>query len=259
MLGAIAGDVIGSVFEWNNVKKTDFPLFHADSTFTDDSVLTFAVAHCVVHGADYAATIRAYARRYPKRGYGGMFSAWIGSDAAGPYNSFGNGSAMRVSAVGFAFGTEERVLAEARRSAEVTHDHPEGIKGAQAVALAIFLARTRRDKGVIREAVVRRFGYDLGRRLDDIRPGYRFDETCPGSVPEALTAFLESNDYEDAVRKAVSLGGDSDTIACIAGGVAQAFYGGVPGPIERAVRERLPSELLAELDEFNARFVAAGA
>lgn len=254
MLGAIAGDIIGSVYEFNNVKTTAFPLFGRDSTFTDDSVLTLAVADCVLHGLDFAQTIRRYALRYPDRGYGGMFRQWMVSDELGPYHSFGNGSAMRVSAVGFAGLSADDVLAKARLSAAVTHDHPEGIKGAQAVALAIFLARTQRDKALIRETIRDRFGYDLGRTLDAIRPGYHFDETCQGSVPEAIIAFLESSSYEDAVRKAVSLGGDSDTIACIAGGIAQAYYGGVPEPIAVEVRRRLPHELLALLDEFTLKF-----
>lgn len=254
MLGAIAGDIIGSVYEFDNVKTTAFPLFGRASTFTDDSVLTFAVADCVLHRLDYAQTIRSYARRYPNRGYGGRFRSWLETDDAGPYNSFGNGSAMRVSAVGFAGFSVDRVLAEARRSAAVTHDHPEGVKGAQAVALAIYLARTRRDKALIKAAIRSMFGYDLERTLDAIRPDYRFDETCQGSVPEAIIAFLESSSYEDAVRKAVSLGGDSDTIACIAGGIAEAYYGGVPEPIAAEARRRLPPELLALLDEFTARF-----
>ncbi|MBI4347205.1 MAG: ADP-ribosylglycohydrolase family protein [Elusimicrobia bacterium] len=253
MLGAIAGDVIGSVFEFDNVKRADFRLFSADSDFTDDSVLTFAVADCILNSLDYGRTIRSYARRYPGRGYGGRFKSWVASEQLGPYQSFGNGSAMRVSPVGFAFDTEERVLAEARRSAEVTHDHPEGIKGAQAVALAIFLARTTRDKKLVRRRVAA-LGYDLDRTLDQIRPGYAFDETCPGSVPEAVIAFLESEGYEDAVRKAVSLGGDSDTIACMAGSIAQAYYGSVPAAIEAEVRERLPEEFADILDRFNERF-----
>lgn len=254
MIGAIAGDIIGSVYEFDNIRTMDFPLFGPASAFTDDSVLTFAVADCVLHGLDYAKTIRSYARRYPNRGYGGMFRKWIENDGAGPYNSFGNGSAMRVSAVGFAGWTIEAVLAEARRSAEVTHDHPEGIKGAQAAATAIFLGRQRCDKALIKRTIQDRFGYDLDRTFDAIRPVYRFDETCQGSVPEAIIAFLESSSYEDAVRKAVSLGGDSDTIACIAGGIAEAFYGGVPEFIEAEVRRRLPPELLSLLDEFQAKY-----
>jgi ADP-ribosylglycohydrolase len=254
MLGAVAGDIIGSVYEFNNTHRYNFELFTPLSTFTDDTVLTVVVADCILHGKDYARTIWEYGNRYPDRGYGGRFSHWLASKDPKPYNSFGNGSAMRVSPVGFAFDTLEETLAEARRSAEVTHNHPEGIKGAQAVAAAIFLARRGESRGYIREYITDTFGYDLNHTLDEIRPNYTFDETCRGSVPEAIIAFLESNDYEDAIRKAVTLGGDSDTIACITGGIAQAHYGGVPGYIVQEVRNRLDPELLRIMDECNERF-----
>ncbi|MEK7656803.1 MAG: ADP-ribosylglycohydrolase family protein [Elusimicrobiota bacterium] len=255
MLGAVAGDIIGSVYEWDNAKRMDFPLFTVGSDFTDDSVLTFAVADCVLNGLEYAATLRKYARAYPDRGYGGMFRRWFLSDKPGPYHSFGNGSAMRASPIGFAYDTEARVLEEARKSAAVTHDHPEGIQGAQAVALAVFLARTTKDKETIRRCVVERFGYDLSRTIDSIRPSYRFDVTCRGSVPEAIIAFLESDDFEDAIRRAVSLGGDSDTIACMTGGIAQAYYGEVPPAIEREAVKRLPIEFLKLLADFNKEYL----
>ena len=251
MLGAIAGDVIGSVFEWDNVKNLRFPLFSAESTFTDDTVLTIAVADAFLNGKDYSGFIRRYARAYPNRGYGGRFRDWMESDDAGPYNSLGNGSAMRVSPVAWTLDSEAAVLTEARATAVVTHDHPEGIKGAQAVALAIFLARTTRDKALIKRRISTDFGYDLSRSVAAIRPDYRFDETCPGSVPEALIAFLESSSFEDSIRLAVSLGGDSDTIACITGGVAEAYYGGVPDPIRSEVLKRLPPPFLAVLDSFS--------
>lgn len=254
MIGAVAGDVIGSVFEWNNVKSTKFPLFAKESAFTDDSVLTFAVADCVLSGKEFGATIRDYARAYPNRGYGGRFRDWILSDDLRPYNSFGNGSAMRVSPIGFAYDSEERVLAEARASALVTHDHPEGVKGAQATALAVFLARTTHDKALIRGRIASQFGYSLNRTVEAIRPEYGFDETCQGSVPESIIAFLDSESYEDAIRKEISLGGDSDTIACITGGIAQAYYGEVPSPIVLEVRRRLPPEFISLLDQFESRF-----
>ena len=228
MLGAIAGDIIGSVYEFYSVKSTDFKLFTPESRFTDDTVLTVAVADCILNDKKYAETFRSYGQCYPNVGYGNTFGSWIDSGRLAPYSSFGNGSAMRVSPVGFAFTTLNSVLEEAGKSAEVTHDHPEGIKGAQAVALAIYLAREGYSKDAIRDYVEENFEYDLHRTLDEIRPDYDFDETCQGSVPEAIIAFLESNDYEDAVRKAVSLGGDSDTQACIAGGIAQAFYKKIP-------------------------------
>ncbi len=255
MIGAIAGDIIGSVYEWNNIKTTEFELFGPGCRFTDDTVLTVAVADCILSGREYSAAFREYGRRYSDAGYGGLFRQWIFSGDPRPYNSFGNGSAMRVSPVGFAFSTLEAVLDEAIRSAEVTHNHSEGIKGAQAVASAVFLARDGKGRKEIQAFIEDRFGYNLRRALNEIRPGYRFDVTCRGSVPEAIIAFLESHDYEDAVRKAVSLGGDSDTIACITGGIAQAYYKSIPRFIVKKVRAALPVEFLKIVDEFNDRFV----
>jgi len=255
MLGAIAGDIIGSVYEWRPTKSPRFrPLFHPRSRFTDDTVLTVAVADQVLHGGDLAALLKDYARSYPHAGYGGNFHGWVNAAESEPYNSWGNGSAMRVSPVGYAFDTIEDVLSQARLSAEVTHNHPEGVKGAQATAAAIFLARTGQSKDEIRAYVADSFGYDLGRELDAIRYRYSFDVSCQGSVPESILAFLESDDYEHAVRLAVSLGGDSDTMACIAGGIAQAFYGGVPGPIRDEALYRLDDRLRGVLAEFEARF-----
>ena len=259
MLGAVAGDVIGSVFEARPIKTTEFPLFGAGSTFTDDTVLTVAVAYAILHDVDYVIALKSFGRRYPHAGYGGSFYGWLASPASRPYNSWGNGSAMRVSPVGWAFDTVEDVLREARRSAEVTHDHPEGIKGAQATALAILLARQGATRAAIREEIAGRFGYDLGRTLDGIRPGYRFDVSCQGSVPESIIAFLEAEGVEDAIRKAISLGGDSDTMACIAGGIAEAFFGGVPDEIAAGVRARLPGEFLGVIDEFYRRVGQSGA
>ncbi len=254
MIGAIAGDIIGSVYEWKNVKTTDFELFDPRCRFTDDTVLTVAVADCILSGREYSEAFREYGRRYPDAGYGGLFREWLFSRDQRPYNSFGNGSAMRVSPVGFAFSPLEAVLDEAKKSAVVTHNHPEGIKGALAAASAVFLSRDGKSKEEIQAFVEDRFGYDLHRRLDEIRPGYRFDVTCQGSVPEAIIAFLESLDYEDAVRKAVSLGGDSDTIACITGGIAQAYYKSIPRFIVEKVRSSLPAEFLKVVDDFNGAF-----
>jgi len=255
MIGAIAGDIIGSVYEWHNVKSTEFPLFQSRSRFTDDTVLTVGVADVILHGGDYASAFKEYYARYPGRGYGGMFHRWAGSPDPAPYDSFGNGSAMRVSPVGFAFDSLEETLDEARRSAEVTHNHPEGIKGAQATAAAIFLSRTGRSKDDIKDYVEDRFGYDLGEPLDSIRKYYTFNETCQGSVPQAVRAFIESDGFEDAVRKAISIGGDSDTIGCIAGGIAQAFYGGVPGEIRDEVLARLEEGLRETVLEFEERYL----
>jgi ADP-ribosylglycohydrolase len=254
MIGAIAGDIIGSVYESHCLKTTEFALFTANSTFTDDTVLTVAVADCILHGKDYATTFKQYARKYPYAGYGGMFLRWASSDSLAPYNSFGNGSAMRVSPVGFAFNTMDEVLAEAKRSAEVTHNHLEGIKGAQAIAAAIFLARKDESMSNIKNFIENNFGYSLHQSLDEIRYYYYFNETCEGSVPQAITAFLESNSFEDAIRKAISLGGDSDTLACMAGGIAQAYYKIIPPYIIKEVKNRLHPELLAVVEEFNSTY-----
>ena len=252
MLGAMIGDIVGSVYEWHNIKTADFPLFQPDCFFTDDTVLTAATAKALMYGISYTKAYQDFARRYPGRCYGGNFNSWIYLEDPKPYNSWGNGSAMRVSPVGFALDTVDEVLAEAKRSAAVTHDHPEGIKGAQATALAILLARQGATQPEIRAEISRRFDYDLNRTLDEIRPGYTFDVSCQGSVPEAIIAFLKSESFEDAVRKAISLGGDSDTIACITGGIAEAFYGGVPDPIAEQGLGFLPEEFLNILRDFKA-------
>ena len=243
MLGAIAGDIIGSVYERWPIKTKEFPLFDPQCSFTDDSVLTIAVAEAVVSGASYEDSIRQFGRRYPNAGYGGSFIGWLFTDSPQPYNSWGNGSAMRVSPVGFAFDDEETVLREAKRSAEITHNHAEGIKGAQATALAVFLARRGADKQFIQCQIEQLFGYDLSRTVDEIRPQYSFDISCQGSVPEAIVAFLDSSSYEDAIRNAISLGGDSDTLACITGGIAEAFYREIPASVLREVKARLTNDL----------------
>ncbi|MBL8967702.1 MAG: ADP-ribosylglycohydrolase family protein [Spirochaetaceae bacterium] len=254
MLGAMVGDVIGSTREFRPVKYKAFRLFEAGSSFTDDSVMTLAVAKAAMAGGDYGAAMRELGVRYPNSGYGGRFWRWLTGYVAGPYCSYGNGSAMRVSPVAWAFDTEAEVLREAAASALPTHDHPEGVKGAQATALAIFMARRGADKDDIGKEIAGRFGYDLSRRLDDIRPGYRFDETCQGTVPEAIISFLESSDFEDAVRNAVSLGGDADTLAAIAGSIAEAHYGDIPGallgPALATLDEELSDITFAFLDRF---------
>jgi ADP-ribosylglycohydrolase len=231
MLGAICGDVIGSVYERFNYKGKDFPLFKEGTRFTDDTVLTIAVADAIMNNRDYAEVFREYARKHPLAGYGASFISWVDNSEMGPYNSWGNGSAMRVSSIGWLFNTLEEVESEAEKSASVTHNHPEGIKGAQAVASAIFMARSGNNKDEIKKYIERTFEYDLDRKLDDIRPIYEFDVSCQGSVPEAIIAFLESDDYESCVRGAVSIGGDSDTIAAMAGSIAEAYYGNIPKEI----------------------------
>jgi ADP-ribosylglycohydrolase len=255
MIGAIAGDVIGSVHEAAATKTKRFPLFTAESCFTDDTVLTVAVAEVLLTGGDYVRAFHQYFQAYPDVGYGQQFRLWAELRRKKPYHSWGNGSAMRVSPVGMARDTLEEVLAEAERSARVTHDHPEGIRGAQAVAAAVFLARQRRDKQEMREYIETTFGYRLDQPLKRIRPTFLFDVSCQGTVPPALRAFLEADGYEDAVRNAISLGGDADTLACIAGAVAGAYYG-VPADIESEVLERLDGPLRGVVSQFRERFDA---
>jgi ADP-ribosylglycohydrolase len=256
MLGAIAGDIIGSIYEFDNIKTKDFPLFSDDSEFTDDSILTVAVADTILNGGNYTNKFKQYFQRYPNPmgSYGERFFIWALSGNSEPYNSYGNGSAMRVSPVGFAFNDLDTVLQEAKRSAEVTHNHPEGIKGAQATASAIFLARTGNSKDAIKSYIQNTFGYDLERTIAQIRPNYSFHVSCQGSVPEAIIAFLESTDYEDAIRNAVSMGGDSDTIACITGGIAHAFYGKVPDAIAQEALSRLDELLHGVTTKFMTQY-----
>jgi ADP-ribosylglycohydrolase len=256
MLGAIAGDIIGSVYEARPIKTTTFPLFSAGSRFTDDTVLTVATAQAILEKRDYGQAYRMLARAYPDRGFGAAFAHWFQADAAAPYNSWGNGAAMRVSPVGWAFDDQARVLSEARQSAAVTHNHPEGIRGAQATALAIWLARRGTDKKTIRQTLAERFGYDLKRTVAAIRPNYRFEISCQRSVPEAIICFLEATDFETAVRLAISLGGDSDTQACIAGAIAEAFYGPVPETIRTAVDHRLPQAFRDTIARFTATYLS---
>jgi ADP-ribosylglycohydrolase len=229
MIATILGDIIGIPYEKKPCKKVDFyPLLRHYARFTDDTVLTLAVASAILkkneNGIPYQQEILAFARRHPNAWYGGRFKIWMASENPKPYGGLGNGSAMRVSAIGWAFDSVDEVLAEAKHSAEVTHNHEEGIKGAQAVALAIFMARNGKSKAEIKSEISERFHYNLDRTVDEIRPNYGFDVTCPGSVPEAMIAFLESTGVENAIRLAVSLGGDADTQAAIAGGIAEAFY-----------------------------------
>jgi len=244
MLGAITGDVVGSVYEWSNIKHKNFnPLFSPRAFFTDDTVLTVALMDAILHDADYGDMLRDYYNDYPNAGYGGRFHQWAKYDNQEPYNSWGNGSAMRTSAVGFVYDSLEEVLEKAENYSSYTHNHPEGIKGAQATSAAIFLARNGSTKEEIKEYIVDTFEYDLDRTLNDIRPDYKFNESCQGTVPEAIIAFLESNDFEDAIRNAVSLGGDSDTLTCITGGIAEAFYGDIPQEIANETMKRLVPEM----------------
>lgn len=254
MIGAIAGDIIGSVYEFDNIKTTDFPLFTSRSQFTDDTVHTVALADSIMSGVDYTSKLKEYYGHYPDASYGGMFRHWVSSADTEPYNSFGNGSAMRVSPVGYAFESLEETLRQAEASAAVTHNHPEGIKGAQATATAIFLARQGKSKGEIREYMEGTFAYDLSEPLDSIREWYYFNETCQETVPQGIIAFLESESFEDAIRKVISIGGDSDTLGTITGGIAQAFYGGVSRDITEKALELLDDRLRGITVEFMDRF-----
>ncbi len=254
MLGAIAGDIIGSVYEAAPIKTKDFPLFSPSSCFTDDTVLTVALADAILNDREYGSVMKRYVRRYPDAGYGGSFFHWALSSDSPAYNSFGNGAAMRISPAGWAYDTLKESLERARDFTEITHNHPEGIKGAQAVTAAIYLARAGRSKEEISEHIETSFHYDLSRPLDEIRPRYAFDVSCQGTVPPAIRAFLESRDFEDAIRNAVSLGGDSDTLACITGGIAEAFYAGVPQPIAERVAEMIDRDLSDIVARFRKRF-----
>jgi len=258
MIGAIAGDIIGSVYEAHPIKTKDFPLFHPRCRYTDDSVLTIAVAQAVLTDGDYRRWVWEIGRRHPHAGYGGSFIGWLHASDPQPYNSWGNGSAMRVSPVGWAFDTVDDVLGEAARTAEISHNHPEGIKGAQAAALAVFLARTTGDKGLVKKEIAGRFGYSLDRTVDRIRPSYGFDVSCQGTVPEAVISFLEADGYEDAVRNAVSLGGDSDTLACITGAIAEAYYGPLKPDILHKVETILPDDLWRIVEQFRRRYARRG-
>jgi ADP-ribosylglycohydrolase len=254
MVGAIAGDVIGSVHEAAATKTKRFPLFTPESCFTDDTVMMAAVAEVLLDGGDYTRAFHRYFRAYPDAGYGQQFKLWCELRRTEPYNSWGNGSAMRVGPVGLAFDRLEDVLAEAERSARVTHDHPEGIRGAKATAAAVFLARRRpQEKSDIAKYVEAEFGYDLGVPLQRVRRTFLFDASCLGTVPWALRAFLEADGYEDAIRNAISLGGDADTLACIAGAVAGAYYG-VPADIAAETLGRLDDRLRRVVARFAERF-----
>lgn len=228
MFGAIVGDIAGSTYERHSFKLECCPIFAEGSQFTDDTVLTLATADHFIFGDSYAKVYRQFGRNYPHAGYGASFRKWMLSADPQPYQSWGNGSAMRASPIGWVADDLEWALEEAKRSAEVTHDHPNGIKGAQAVAASVFLARQGASKEGIRSYVTQAFGYNLDRTVAEIRPNYGFDVSCEGSVPEAIVAFLDSSGFEDAIRKAISLGGDSDTIACISGSIAHAFYKTIP-------------------------------
>lgn len=260
MLGAVIGDIAGSRFEWNNCRAKDFELFTRECKVTDDSIMTLAIARAITAcrgdytalGARAVESMRALGGAYPNSGYGGMFRGWLHADDPQPYNSYGNGAAMRVSPCGFAADGLEEAILLSRQVTEVTHNHPEGLRGAEATTAAIWLARQKESMAGIR-AFISRYYYPLDFALDDIRDTYAFDESCQGTVPQAITAFLESADFEDAIRNAISIGGDSDTVAAITGGIAQAYYG-VPGAIRARALPYLDETLLGILTAFEAAF-----
>ncbi|MEM9644973.1 MAG: ADP-ribosylglycohydrolase family protein [Planctomycetota bacterium] len=254
MIGAILGDVVGSHFEHFPTKYTDFELFSEHSFFTDDTVLTVAVADWLLHGGELHSYFHDYVERYPGAGYGGTFLHWAQCRDTEPYGSWGNGSAMRVAPVAYTQDSLDEVLQVAQRTASVTHNHPNGILGALAVAGSTFITRTGGSKDDVRRFVDNHIGYDLSRTVDSIRPQYSFDVSCDGSVPEAITAFLESTSVEDAIRLAISLGGDSDTMACIAGAIAEPFFGGVPDSLWQQTVTRLDDRLLSIINEFRCKY-----
>ncbi|MEI7830724.1 MAG: ADP-ribosylglycohydrolase family protein [Prolixibacteraceae bacterium] len=262
MLGAIIGDIVGSRFEFTNHKSTEFELFHRDCQFTDDTICTIAVADwlCTTepNPQRFADLLQQWCREYPNPmgGYGLKFKSWIREANPQPYGSFGNGSAMRIAPVGWAFNTVEETCMVAKQISEVTHNHPEGIKGAQAAAVAIFLARTGHSKQEIKQEITDRFGYNLNRTCREIQPVYLYNETCQGTVPEAIIAFMDGTDFESSIRLAVSLGGDSDTLTCITGSIAEAFYR-IPYEIEKSAMNYLPEKITNVLSLFRKKFTSS--
>ncbi|MBR3724838.1 MAG: ADP-ribosylglycohydrolase family protein [Bacteroidales bacterium] len=243
MIGAIIGDIVGSRFEFNNHRSTEFEFFHRDCNFTDDTVMTIAVADAIMNNRPFGEVMHEYGSKYPNRGYGARFFNWLLSTTPKPYNSYGNGSAMRVAPCALlARGNREQALTWAAASAVCTHNHPEGVKGALAVTDCILLAAEHRPMKEIRHLAQQLYGYNMDFSIDQIRPTFHFNETCQHTVPQAIEAFLESHDFESAIRHAVSLGGDSDTIACITGGMAEAYYG-VPDAYKTAAMALLPPQM----------------
>lgn len=261
MLGAVVGDIIGSTYEFVDMKRYDFDLLPEGSCFTDDSVMTIAVAHWLAHYDEggltteqLISTMQELGRKYPYAGYGSSFNSWLWSENPQPYNSWGNGAAMRVSPVGLYAETLDEALELAKRTAEVSHNHPEGIKGAQAVAVAVWMATRDHSKDEIRNYITEKFHYDLSRTVDEIRPTYRWDVSCKGSMSEAIICFLESNDFEDVIRLAVSLGGDADTLGAISGSIAACIYP-IPNHITVECEKRLTPDLLQIMSDFEEYIV----
>jgi len=251
MYGAVIGDIVGSIYEFNNLKSKDFPFFDSRCLFTDDTICTIAIADALLGDKDFASSLRRWAGAYPDASYGGMFRSWVRRPNMPPYNSYGNGAAMRISPVSLYAGSLDEALELAFKATAVTHNHPEGVRGACATTLAIRLAMTGLSTRDIRDAVTLKYGYDLRRSVEAIRENYQFNETSQETVPEALTCALEASDYEDAIRNAISIGGDSDTVAAIAGGLAEALFG-IPDQILEEGKRRLPTGMNAILDALYA-------
>lgn len=249
ILGAIAGDIFGSIYEFNNIKTTDFNLYTDNLRFTDDTILNIAVADAILNNRPFNETIAKYARNYPNT-YGPGFTKWFSSNELTPYNSFGNGAAMRVAPVGFAYTSLDDVLIKAKETAEASHAHPEAAKGAQAIASCIFLAKDGKSKEIIKRFVESTFRYNLNFTIDSVRHDYVFNATCQETVPYSIVAFLDSVDYVSAIKLAISLGGDSDTIACMTGGIASAYYKFIPQQVVEFVEEKLPIEFKLIIDQF---------
>jgi ADP-ribosylglycohydrolase len=254
MIGAVIGDVVGSIYEWNNKKSTEFDFLVDTCHFTDDTVMSVALADAILTNRPYADVMREYGAKYPDAGYGGFFRTWLTDHTQGPYDSYGNGAGMRISPAAWAYETLQEVLHHATAFTAATHSHPEGIKGGQAVAAAIFLARKGDTKPAIKKYIEETFGYDLDRTCDDIRPDYKFKASCQETIPEAIICFMESTDFESAVRLAISLGGDSDTLAAIAGSIAQAFYT-VPAEHIAKIATYLDDDLKRVINEFYMKYI----
>lgn len=250
MIGAIAGDIVGSIYENHNIKSKDFEFFGEGCRYTDDTVCTVAIAECLMDGGDFADYLSRYALRYPSRGYGARFWEWAKQWSHEPYGSIGNGSAMRVSPVAYFARDEEELLQIAEKSASVTHNHPDAVNGAMATAWSIWAALKGEDRVSIKREVIDRFGYNLNQSVDDIRSGYNYDVTCKGTVPPAIVCSLDACDYEDAIRNAISIGGDSDTIACISGGIAEALFG-IPEWIDDQIALYLPDAFIKVIKRFS--------
>lgn len=248
-MGAVAGDLVGSVYEWNNCKAKDFnPFFRGDCFYTDDTICTIAVADALINGKPPADCLKQWGLRYfDNNGWGSAFRRWLMSSDNGPYNSWGNGAAMRVSPAAWLATSLDQALSYAAQVTRVTHNHPEAMKGAAATTTAIYLARQGQVAASIRHLIEEQFGYNLSTTVDEIRPGYMFNESCQGTVPQALVCALEANSFEDAIRNAISIGGDSDTVAAIAGPVAEAMFG-VPHWMQQEVRRKLPDDMRIVLD-----------